>query len=103
MAFNSRIKAKTRVTYAGICLIQLSDPYYIQHASWDNKQTVCGLTLFIVNIWDCNPTIITMKMDHLRMSLVLVCDFKFVTFYNDNTLPADQTVRKSPTDFIDAS
>uniref|UniRef100_UPI003AAB3395 protocadherin gamma-A11-like n=1 Tax=Centroberyx gerrardi TaxID=166262 RepID=UPI003AAB3395 len=29
-------------------------------------------------------------------------DFKFVRSYNDNTLPADQTLRKSPTDFIDA-
>uniref|UniRef100_A0A673VQK4 Cadherin domain-containing protein n=1 Tax=Salmo trutta TaxID=8032 RepID=A0A673VQK4_SALTR len=26
-------------------------------------------------------------------------DFKFVTSYNDNTLPADQTLRKTPTDF----
>uniref|UniRef100_A0A4W5QE65 Cadherin domain-containing protein n=1 Tax=Hucho hucho TaxID=62062 RepID=A0A4W5QE65_9TELE len=26
-------------------------------------------------------------------------DFKFVTSYNDNTLPADQTLTKSPTDF----
>nr|ABL75877.1 protocadherin 2G2 [Takifugu rubripes] len=26
-------------------------------------------------------------------------DFKFVTSYNDNTLPAEQTLRKSPTDF----
>ncbi|XP_078116771.1 protocadherin gamma-A4-like [Sander vitreus] len=29
-------------------------------------------------------------------------DFKFVTSYNDNTLPADQTLRKSPPDFADA-
>ncbi|XP_044060667.1 protocadherin gamma-A11-like [Siniperca chuatsi] len=29
-------------------------------------------------------------------------DFKFVTSYNDNTLPADQTLRKSPTDFAAA-
>ncbi|XP_050924181.1 protocadherin beta-16-like [Lates calcarifer] len=29
-------------------------------------------------------------------------DFKFVTSYNDNTLPADQTLRKSPLDFVDA-
>ncbi|KAM8732185.1 protocadherin gamma-A11-like isoform 28-T28 [Acanthopagrus schlegelii] len=28
-------------------------------------------------------------------------DFKFVTSYNDNTLPADQTLRKSPSDFSD--
>uniref|UniRef100_A0A3Q3E6N9 Protocadherin gamma-A12-like n=1 Tax=Labrus bergylta TaxID=56723 RepID=A0A3Q3E6N9_9LABR len=28
-------------------------------------------------------------------------DFKFVSSYNDNTLPADQTLRKSPTDFIE--
>nr|ABL75892.1 protocadherin 2G17 [Takifugu rubripes] len=28
-------------------------------------------------------------------------DFKFVTSYNDNTLPAEQTLRKSPTDFAD--
>ncbi|XP_058505670.1 protocadherin gamma-A11-like isoform X45 [Solea solea] len=28
-------------------------------------------------------------------------DFKFVTSYNDNTLPADQTMRKSPSDFAD--
>ncbi|XP_071382564.1 protocadherin beta-15-like [Centroberyx affinis] len=28
-------------------------------------------------------------------------DFKFVRSYNDNTLPADQTLRKSPTDFAD--
>ncbi|XP_016522219.1 protocadherin beta-5-like [Poecilia formosa] len=28
-------------------------------------------------------------------------DFKFVSSYNDNTLPADQTLRKSPTKFID--
>ncbi|XP_068596828.1 protocadherin gamma-A12-like [Brachionichthys hirsutus] len=28
-------------------------------------------------------------------------DFKFVTSYTDNTLPADQTLRKSPTDFND--
>uniref|UniRef100_A0A671U7G0 Cadherin domain-containing protein n=1 Tax=Sparus aurata TaxID=8175 RepID=A0A671U7G0_SPAAU len=28
-------------------------------------------------------------------------DFKFVTSYNDNTLPADQTLRKSPSDFVD--
>ncbi|XP_055744894.1 protocadherin gamma-A12-like isoform X27 [Salvelinus fontinalis] len=26
-------------------------------------------------------------------------DFKFLTSYNDNTLPADQTLRKTPTDF----
>ncbi|CAL8304768.1 unnamed protein product [Arctogadus glacialis] len=26
-------------------------------------------------------------------------DFKFATSYNDNTLPADQTLRKNPTDF----
>uniref|UniRef100_A0A8C9XDN8 Cadherin domain-containing protein n=1 Tax=Sander lucioperca TaxID=283035 RepID=A0A8C9XDN8_SANLU len=30
-------------------------------------------------------------------------DFKFVTSYNDNTLPADQTLRKSPSDFADAA
>ncbi|XP_074505761.1 protocadherin beta-16-like [Sebastes fasciatus] len=29
-------------------------------------------------------------------------DFKFVSSYNDNTLPADQTLRKSPSDFVDA-
>ncbi|XP_041800660.1 protocadherin beta-16-like [Chelmon rostratus] len=29
-------------------------------------------------------------------------DFKFVSSFNDNTLPADQTLRKSPTDFADA-
>ncbi|XP_049897723.1 protocadherin beta-15-like [Epinephelus moara] len=29
-------------------------------------------------------------------------DFKFVSSYNDNTLPADQTLRKSPSDFNDA-
>ncbi|KAM3867193.1 uncharacterized protein ACN63O_008936 [Diretmus argenteus] len=29
-------------------------------------------------------------------------DFKFVTSYNDNTLPADQTLRKSPADFAEA-
>ncbi|XP_059918587.1 protocadherin beta-15-like [Gadus macrocephalus] len=28
-------------------------------------------------------------------------DFKFATSYNDNTLPADQTLRKSPTDFAE--
>ncbi|XP_060935126.1 protocadherin gamma-A11-like [Limanda limanda] len=28
-------------------------------------------------------------------------DFKFVTSYNDNTLPADQNLRKSPSDFAD--
>uniref|UniRef100_A0A8C6T5K3 Cadherin domain-containing protein n=1 Tax=Neogobius melanostomus TaxID=47308 RepID=A0A8C6T5K3_9GOBI len=28
-------------------------------------------------------------------------DFKFVSSYNDNTLPVDQTLRKSPTDFSD--
>ncbi|XP_030594775.1 protocadherin gamma-A12-like isoform X41 [Archocentrus centrarchus] len=28
-------------------------------------------------------------------------DFKFVTSYNDNTLPADQTLKKSPSDFLD--
>uniref|UniRef100_A0AAV2MIK1 Cadherin cytoplasmic C-terminal domain-containing protein n=1 Tax=Knipowitschia caucasica TaxID=637954 RepID=A0AAV2MIK1_KNICA len=28
-------------------------------------------------------------------------DFKFVSSYNDNTLPAEQTLRKSPTDFSD--
>nr|XP_040030861.1 protocadherin gamma-A11-like isoform X2 [Gasterosteus aculeatus aculeatus] len=28
-------------------------------------------------------------------------DFKFVSSYNDNTLPADQTLRKSPSDFSD--
>ncbi|XP_070819298.1 protocadherin beta-16-like [Chaetodon trifascialis] len=28
-------------------------------------------------------------------------DFKFVSSYNDNTLPADQTLRKDPTDFSD--
>ncbi|KAM6923456.1 uncharacterized protein FYW49_005899 [Xenentodon cancila] len=28
-------------------------------------------------------------------------DFKFVSSYNDNTLPADQTLKKSPTDFSD--
>ncbi|XP_030223918.1 protocadherin beta-15-like [Gadus morhua] len=29
-------------------------------------------------------------------------DFKFVTSYNDNTLPAEQTLRKNPTDFEEA-
>ncbi|XP_057705872.1 protocadherin gamma-A11-like [Corythoichthys intestinalis] len=29
-------------------------------------------------------------------------DFKFVSSYNDNTLPAEQTLRKSPTEFLDA-
>ncbi|XP_037635345.1 protocadherin beta-15-like [Sebastes umbrosus] len=29
-------------------------------------------------------------------------DFKFVSSYNDNTLPADQTLRKSPSDFAEA-
>ncbi|XP_037315887.2 protocadherin beta-16-like [Pungitius pungitius] len=29
-------------------------------------------------------------------------DFKFVSSYNDSTLPADQTLRKSPSDFVDA-
>uniref|UniRef100_G3Q1B6 Cadherin domain-containing protein n=1 Tax=Gasterosteus aculeatus aculeatus TaxID=481459 RepID=G3Q1B6_GASAC len=29
-------------------------------------------------------------------------DFKFVSSYNDNTLPADQTLRKGPSDFADA-
>ncbi|KAM8910667.1 protocadherin gamma-A11-like isoform 36-T36 [Spinachia spinachia] len=29
-------------------------------------------------------------------------DFKFVSSYNDNTLPADQTLRKSPSNFADA-
>ncbi|XP_077433265.1 protocadherin gamma-A12-like isoform X48 [Vanacampus margaritifer] len=28
-------------------------------------------------------------------------DFKFVSSYNDHTLPADQTLRKSPSDFVD--
>nr|XP_061793140.1 protocadherin beta-15-like [Nerophis lumbriciformis] len=28
-------------------------------------------------------------------------DFKFVSSYNDNTLPANQTLRKSPSDFVD--
>ncbi|XP_023184230.1 protocadherin gamma-A10-like isoform X42 [Xiphophorus maculatus] len=28
-------------------------------------------------------------------------DFKFISSYNDNTLPADQTLKKSPTDFAD--
>ncbi|XP_061581344.1 protocadherin gamma-A4-like isoform X40 [Cololabis saira] len=28
-------------------------------------------------------------------------DFKFVSSYNDNTLPADQTMKKSPSDFAD--
>ncbi|XP_076730035.1 protocadherin gamma-A11 isoform X30 [Maylandia zebra] len=28
-------------------------------------------------------------------------DFKFVTSYNDDTLPADQTLKKSPSDFAD--
>ncbi|KAM4732192.1 protocadherin gamma-A12-like [Anableps anableps] len=28
-------------------------------------------------------------------------DFKFLSSYNDNTLPADQTLKKSPTEFID--
>ncbi|XP_038867631.1 protocadherin beta-16-like [Salvelinus namaycush] len=28
-------------------------------------------------------------------------DFKFVTSYNDNTLPADQTLKKTPTDFAE--
>ncbi|XP_061786132.1 protocadherin beta-16-like [Nerophis lumbriciformis] len=28
-------------------------------------------------------------------------DFKFVSSYNDNMLPADQTLRKSPSDFVD--
>nr|XP_061793155.1 putative protocadherin beta-18 [Nerophis lumbriciformis] len=28
-------------------------------------------------------------------------DFKFVSSYNDNTLPAEQTLRKSPSDFTD--
>uniref|UniRef100_A0A8C6T5C9 Cadherin domain-containing protein n=1 Tax=Neogobius melanostomus TaxID=47308 RepID=A0A8C6T5C9_9GOBI len=30
-----------------------------------------------------------------------ILDFKFVSSYNDNTLPVDQTLRKSPTDFSD--
>uniref|UniRef100_A0A4W5Q479 Cadherin domain-containing protein n=1 Tax=Hucho hucho TaxID=62062 RepID=A0A4W5Q479_9TELE len=30
-------------------------------------------------------------------------DFKFVTSYNDNTLPADQTLRKTPTDFDEST
>ncbi|XP_030595511.1 protocadherin beta-16-like [Archocentrus centrarchus] len=29
-------------------------------------------------------------------------DFKFVTSYNDNTFPADQTLKKSPSDFAEA-
>ncbi|XP_041845401.1 protocadherin gamma-A12-like isoform X39 [Melanotaenia boesemani] len=29
-------------------------------------------------------------------------DFKFVSSYNDSTLPADQTLKKSPSDFADA-
>ncbi|XP_067374406.1 protocadherin gamma-A11-like isoform X33 [Channa argus] len=29
-------------------------------------------------------------------------DFKFLSSYNDNTLPADQTLRKSPSDFADS-
>ncbi|XP_061581354.1 protocadherin gamma-A4-like isoform X49 [Cololabis saira] len=29
-------------------------------------------------------------------------DFKFVSSYNDNTLPADQTMKKCPSDFADA-
>ncbi|KAF7650171.1 hypothetical protein LDENG_00130200 [Lucifuga dentata] len=29
-------------------------------------------------------------------------DFKFMSSYNDNTLPADQTLKKSPTDFDEA-
>nr|XP_046262598.1 protocadherin gamma-A12-like isoform X26 [Scatophagus argus] len=29
-------------------------------------------------------------------------DFKFVTSYNDNTLPAEETIRKSPSDFLEA-
>ncbi|XP_063353692.1 protocadherin gamma-A11-like isoform X39 [Pelmatolapia mariae] len=29
-------------------------------------------------------------------------DFKFVTSYNDNTLPAEQTLKKSPSDFLEA-
>ncbi|XP_030594780.1 protocadherin gamma-A11-like isoform X45 [Archocentrus centrarchus] len=29
-------------------------------------------------------------------------DFKFVTSYTDNTLPADQTLKKSPSDFADS-
>ncbi|XP_068506775.1 protocadherin gamma-A11 isoform X25 [Syngnathus scovelli] len=28
-------------------------------------------------------------------------DFKFVSSYNDNTLPADQTLKKSPSDFVE--
>ncbi|XP_070407796.1 protocadherin gamma-A11 isoform X28 [Nothobranchius furzeri] len=28
-------------------------------------------------------------------------DFKFVSSYNDNTLPADQTLKKSPSEFVD--
>ncbi|KAF3838373.1 hypothetical protein F7725_010141 [Dissostichus mawsoni] len=28
-------------------------------------------------------------------------DFKFVSSYNDNTLPADQNLRKSPSDFAE--
>ncbi|KAM4732178.1 protocadherin gamma-A11-like isoform 46-T46 [Anableps anableps] len=28
-------------------------------------------------------------------------DFKFISSYNDNTLPADQTLKKSPTEFVD--
>ncbi|XP_068506788.1 protocadherin gamma-A11 isoform X34 [Syngnathus scovelli] len=28
-------------------------------------------------------------------------DFKFLSSYNDNTLPADQTLKKSPSDFVD--
>ncbi|XP_015235726.1 PREDICTED: protocadherin beta-15-like [Cyprinodon variegatus] len=28
-------------------------------------------------------------------------DFKFISSYNDNTLPADQTLKKSPSDFTD--
>uniref|UniRef100_A0A3Q3KX79 Protocadherin gamma-A11-like n=1 Tax=Mastacembelus armatus TaxID=205130 RepID=A0A3Q3KX79_9TELE len=49
---------------------------------------------------DCTGTLrSTYNYDAYLTTGSRTSDFKFVTSYNDNTLPADQTLRKSPSDF----
>ncbi|XP_026214090.1 LOW QUALITY PROTEIN: protocadherin beta-15-like [Anabas testudineus] len=43
----------------------------------------------------------TYKYDAYLTTGSRTSDFKFVSSYNDNTLPADQTLRKSPSDFAE--
>ncbi|XP_034400120.1 protocadherin gamma-A11-like [Cyclopterus lumpus] len=51
---------------------------------------------------DCTGTLrSTYNYDAYLTTGSRTSDFKFVSSYNDNTLPADQTLRKSPSDFAD--